>query len=92
MDFLVDTIQVNTHGTTVNHRLKSVEWFAKLGGFIPETAKTISDETAAPARPCVKKTERNPPVAEKQILHIDIVRLIKIKTQDGKTAGGKTSS
>ena len=86
VDFLVDNIQGSAPHVTVNHRLKSVEWLAKLGGFIPETVVSPSEnKNSAPARLC-DETERKPPVTEKQILHFEIARLIKQETQDGKTA------
>ena len=87
VDFLVDNIQGSAPHVTVNHKFKSVEWLAKLGGFIPETAVSPSkNENSAPARLCDKKTDSKPPVTEKQILHFEIARLIKQETQDGKTA------
>ena len=87
VDFLVDNIQGSAPHVTVNHKFKSVEWLAKLGGFIPETAVSPSkNENSAPARLCDKKTALKPPVTEKQILHFEIARLIKQETQDGKTA------
>ena len=87
VDFLVDNIQGSAPHVTVNHKFKSVEWLAKLGGFIPETAVSPSkNENSAPARLCDNKTDSKPPVTEKQILHFDIARLIKQETQDGKTA------
>ena len=87
VDFLVDNIQGSAPHVTVNHKFKSVEWLAKLGGFIPETAVSPSkNENSAPARLCDKKTDSKPPVTEKQILNFDIARLIKQETQDGKTA------
>ena len=86
VDFLVDNIQGSAPHVTANHKFKSVEWLAKLGGFIPETAVPPSkNENSAPARLC-DKTDRKPPVTEKQILHFEIARLIKQETQDGKTA------
>ena len=87
VDFLVDNIQGSAPHVTVNHKFKSVEWLAKLGGFIPETAVSPSkNENSAPARLCDKKIDLKPPVTEKQILHFEIARLIKQETQDGKTA------
>ncbi len=87
VDFLVDNIQGSAPHVTVNHKFKSVEWLAKLGGFIPETAVSPSkNENSAPARLCDNKTDSKPPVTEKQILHFEIARLIKQETQDGKTA------
>ena len=87
VDFLVDNIQGSAPHVTVNHKFKSVEWLAKLGGFIPETAVSPSkNENSAPSRLCDKKSDRKPPVTEKQILHFEIARLIKQETQDGKTA------
>ena len=87
VDFLVDNIQGSAPHVTVNHKFKSVEWLAKLGGFIPETAVSPSkNENSAPPRLCDKKTDSKPPVTEKQILHFEIARLIKQETQDGKTA------
>ena len=87
VDFLVDNIQGSAPHVTVNHKFKSVEWLAKLGGFIPETAVSPSNnKNLAPARLCDKKTDSKPPVTEKQILHFEIARLIKQETQDGKTA------
>ena len=87
VDFLVDNIQGSAPHVTVNHKFKSVEWLAKLGGFIPETAVSPSkNENSAPPRLCDKKTDSKPPVTEKQILHFEIARLIKEETQDGKTA------
>ena len=87
VDFLVDNVQGSTQHATVSHRLKSVEWLAKLGGFIPETAVSPSkNENSAPSRLCDNKTDLKPPVTEKQILHFEIARLIKQETQDGKTA------
>ncbi len=87
VDFLVDNIQGSAPHVTVNHKFKSVEWLAKLGGFIPETAVSPSkNENSAPSRLCDNKSERKPPVTEKQILNFDIARLIKQETQDGKTA------
>ena len=87
VDFLVDNIQGSAPHVTVNHKFKSVEWLAKLGGFIPETAVSPSkNENPAPARLCDNKSDRKPPVTEKQILHFEIARLIKQETQDGKTA------
>ena len=87
VDFLVDNIQGSAPHVTVNHKFKSVEWLAKLGGFIPETAVSHSKtKNSAPARLCDKKTDSKPPVTEKQILHFEIARLIKQETQDGKTA------
>ena len=87
VDFLVDNIQGSAPHVTVNHKFKSVEWLAKLGGFIPETAVSPSkNENSAPSLPCDNKSERKPPVTEKQILHFEIARLIKEQTQDGKTA------
>ena len=86
VDFLVDNIQGSAPHVTVNHKFKAVEWLAKLGGFIPETAVSPSkNENLAPARLCDKKTDLKPPVTEKQILHFEIARLIKQETQDGKT-------
>ncbi len=53
VDFLVDNIQESAPHVTVNHNFKSVEWLAKLGGFIPETAVSPSkNENSAPARLC----------------------------------------
>ena len=87
VDFLVDNIQGSAPHVTVNHKFKSVEWLAKLGGFIPETAVSPSkNENSAHSRLCDKKTDSKPPVTEKQILHFEIARLIKQETQDGKTA------
>ena len=87
VDFLVDNIQGSAPHVTVNHKFKSVEWLAKLGGFIPETAVSPSEnKNSAPARHCDNKTDSKPPVTEKQILHFEIARLIKQETQDGKTA------
>ena len=87
VDFLVDNIQGSAPHVTVNHKFKSVEWLAKLGGFIPETAVSPSkNENSAPARLCDNKSDSKPPVTEKQILHFEIARLIKEETQDGKTA------
>ena len=87
VDFLVDNIQGSAPHVTVNHKFKAVEWLAKLGGFIPETAVSPSkNENSAPARLCDNKTDSKPPVTEKQILHFEIARLIKEQTQDGKTA------
>ena len=87
VDFLVDNIQGSAPHVTVNHKFKSVEWLAKLGGFIPETAVSPSkNENLAPSRLCDNKTDSKPPVTEKQILHFEIARLIKRETQDGKTA------
>ena len=87
VDFLVDNIQGSAPHVTVNHKFKSVEWLAKLGGFIPETAVSPSkNENSAPPRLCDNKTDSKPPVTEKQILHFEIARLIKQETQDGKTA------
>ena len=87
VDFLVDNIQGSAPHVTVNHKFKSVEWLAKLGGFIPETAVSPSNnKNSAPSRLCDKKTDSKPPVTEKQILNFDIARLIKQETQDGKTA------
>ncbi len=86
-EFLVDIVQGNTQHATVSHRLKSVEWLAKLGGFIPETTTTPSEnKNSAPPRLCDNKSDSKPPVTEKQILHFEIARLIKQETQDGKTA------
>ena len=86
VDFLVHNIQGSAPHVTVNHKFKSVEWLAKLGGFIPETAVSPSKtENSAPPRLCDNKTERKPPVTEKQILHFDIARLIKQETNDGET-------
>ena len=87
VDFLVDNIQESAPHVTVNHKFKSVEWLAKLGGFIPETAVSPSEnKNSAPPRLCDNKSDLNPPVTEKQILHFEIARLIKHETQDGKTA------
>ena len=87
VDFLVDNIQGSPPHVTVNHKFKSVEWLAKLGGFIPETAVSPSkDKNSAPPRLCDNKSDSKPPVTEKQILNFDIARLIKQETQDGKTA------
>ena len=87
VDFLVDNIQGSAPHVTVNHKFKSVEWLAKLGGFIPETAVSPSKtENSAPSRLCDNKSDSKPPVTEKQILHFEIARLIKQETQDGKTA------
>ena len=87
VDFLVDNIQGSAPHVTVNHKFKSVEWLAKLGGFIPETAVSPSkNENSAPPRLCDNKSDSKPPVTEKQILHFEIARLIKQETQDGKTA------
>ena len=87
VDFLVDNIQGSAPHVTVNHKFKSVEWLAKLGGFIPETAVSPSEnKNSAPSRLCDKKIDLKPPVTEKQILNFDIARLIKQETQDGKTA------
>ena len=87
VDFLVDNIQGSAPHVTVNHKFKSVEWLAKLGGFIPETAVSLSkDKNSAPSRLCDNKSDSKPPVTEKQILHFEIARLIKEETQDGKTA------
>ena len=87
VDFLVDNIQGSAPHVTVNHKFKSVEWLAKLGDFIPETAVSPSkNENSAPARLCDNKSDSKPPVTEKQILHFEIARLIKQETQDGKTA------
>ena len=86
-EFLVDIVQGNTQHATVSHRLKSVEWLAKLGGFIPETAVSPSKtKNSAPSLPCDNKSDSKPPVTEKQILHFEIARLIKQETKDGKTA------
>jgi len=86
VDFLVDNIQGGAPHVTVNHKFKAVEWLAKLGGFIPETAVSPSKtKNSAPSRLCDEKSERKPPVTEKQILHFEIARLIKQETQDGKT-------
>ena len=87
VDFLVDNIQGSAPHVTVNHKFKAVEWLAKLGGFIPETAVSPSKtKNSAPPRLCDNKTDSKPPVTEKQILHFEIARLIKQETQDGKTA------
>ena len=87
VDFLVDNIQGSAPHVTVNHKFKSVEWLAKLGGFIPETAVSPSiTKNSAPARHCDNKSDSKPIVTEKQILHFEIARLIKQETQDGKTA------
>ena len=87
VDFLVDNIQGSAPHVTVNHKFKSVEWLAKLGGFVPETAVSPSEnKNSAPSRFCDNKTDSKPPVTEKQILHFEIARLIKQETQDGKTA------
>ena len=87
VDFLVDNIQGSAPHVTVNHKFKAVEWLAKLGGFIPETAVSPSkNENSAPSRLCDNKSDSKPPVTEKQILHFEIARLIKQETQDGKTA------
>ena len=87
VDFLVDNIQGSAPHVTVNHKFKSVEWLAKLGGFIPETAVSPSkNENSAPSRLCDNKSDSKPPITEKQILHFEIARLIKRETQDGKTA------
>ena len=87
VDFLVDNIQGSAPHVTVNHKFKSVEWLAKLGGFIPETAVSPSEnKNSAPSRLCDNKSDSKPPVTEKQILHFEIARLIKQETQDGKTA------
>ena len=87
VDFLVDNIQGSAPHVTINHKFKSVEWLAKLGGFIPETAVSPSEnKNSAPSLLCDNKSERKPPVTEKQILHFEIARLIKQETQDGKTA------
>ena len=87
VDFLVDNIQGSAPHVTVNHKFKAVEWLAKLGGFIPETAVSPSkNENSAPSLPCDNKSDSKPPVTEKQILHFEIARLIKEETQDGKTA------
>ena len=87
VDFLVDNIQGSAPHVTVNHKFKSVEWLAKLGGFIPETAVSPSENNnPAPSRHCDNKSDSKPPVTEKQILHFEIARLIKQQTQDGKTA------
>ena len=87
VDFLVDNIQGSAPHVTVNHKFKAVEWLAKLGGFIPETAVSPSkNENSAPSRLCDNKSDLKPPITEKQILHFEIARLIKQETQDGKTA------
>ena len=87
VDFLVDNIQGSAPHVTVNHKFKSVEWLAKLGGFIPETAVSPSEnKNSAPSLPCDNKPDSKPPITEKQILHFEIARLIKQETQDGKTA------
>ena len=91
VDFLADNVQGNTQHATVSHRLRSVEWLAALGGFIPEDA--IPKYASVRPRPKSEpqngkrdKADKNPKVTEKQILHFDIARLIKRQTQDGKTA------
>ena len=67
VDFLADDVQGNTQHATVSHRLRSVEWLAVLGGFIPETAAIPSkNKNSAPSRLCDKKTDRKPPVTEKR--------------------------
>ena len=91
VDFLADNVQGNTQHATVSHRLRSVEWLAALGGFIPEDA--IPKYASVRPRPKSEpkngkrdKRDKNSKVTEKQILHFDIARLIKRQTQDGKTA------
>ena len=91
VDFLAANVQGNTQHATVSHRLRSVEWLAALGGFIPEDA--IPKYASVRPRPKSEpqngkrdKADKNPKVTEKQILHFDIARLIKQETQDGKTA------
>ena len=82
-DFLVNTIQGNTGDATVTHKLQSVEWLAKFGGFIPEddaAAATTPKRSRAKSEP-----NKKPPVTEKQIIHYHIARQIKAETQDGKT-------
>ena len=94
VDFLADNVQGNTQHATVSHRLRSVEWLAALGGFIPESAipKYASvrprpkSETKKGKRDKVDKQDKKPKVTGKQILHFDIARIIKQETQDGKTA------
>ena len=91
VDFLADNVQGNTQHATVSHRLRSVEWLAALGGFIPEDA--IPKYASVRPRPKSEpqngkrdKADKKSKVTEKQILHFDIARLIKRQTQDGKTA------
>ena len=91
VDFLADNVQGNTQHATVSHRLRSVEWLAALGGFIPEDA--IPKYASVRPRPKSEpqngkrdKRDKKSKVTEKQILHFDIARLIKRQTQDGKTA------
>ena len=91
VDFLADNVQGNTQHATVSHRLRSVEWLAALGGFIPEDA--IPKYASVRPRPKSEpqngkrdKADKTPKVTEKQILHFEIARLIKQETQDGKTA------
>ena len=91
VDFLAANVQGNTQHATVSHRLRSVEWLAALGGFIPEDA--IPKYASVRPRPKSEpqngkrdKSDKKPKATEKQILHFDIARLIKRQTQDGKTA------
>ena len=96
VQFLVDVIQGTNYNAPLGHRIKSAEWLSALGGFIPEDAIPKS----ATIRPRPKsepengkqdkqgkrdKRDEKPSVTEKQILHLDIARLIKQETNDGET-------
>ena len=93
VQFLVDVIQGTNYNAPLGHRIKSAEWLSALGGFIPEDAIPKS----ATIRPRPKSEPKNgkadkadnqdkkPEVTEKQILHLDIARLIKQETNDGET-------
>ena len=93
VQFLVDVIQGSSYDATLNHRLKSAEWLAALGGTIPEDAipKSASIRPKSKSKPKQAKTDKQakrdkkPPVTEKQILHFDIARAIMRQTRDGES-------
>ena len=91
VQFLVDVIQGSSYDATLNHRLKSAEWLAALGGTIPEDAIPKSASIRPKSKPKQAKTDKQakrdkkPPVTEKQILHFDIARAIMRQTRDGES-------
>ena len=90
VQFLVDVIQGTSYNAPLGHRIKSAEWLSALGGFIPEDAipKSASIRPRPKPEPKPDKADnqdKKPSVTEKQILHLDIARLIKQETNDGET-------
>ena len=94
VQFLVDVIQGSSYDATLNHRLKSAEWLAALGGTIPEDAlpksasirpKPKSKQAKTAKRDKADKKDKKPLVTEKQILHFDIARAIMRQTRDGES-------